>query len=216
MTGYALDAKASRRKNNALALQVVDDTGAVATAVQSSADGRRTRTAVLMGWRNGGAGRHGVTFADGREQVVEVAGGAPTRVLDAGGAVVATITPGAPSEYRAADGAVVLHVQPDGPPTKGKLPMAVTRPDGSVLARAVDVRTNTEWSVRDALRDAGDLVMLVTGSGAGSLPMRRFGLQVTADAPPSTAERDALVAIAVAITIGLADLVPQFERTKRS
>ena len=94
--------------------------------------------------------------------------------------------------------------------------MLVRRPDGGFLAQVMDVRTNTEWKVRDSLRAAGDLYMLLTASGAGSLPMKRFGTQISSDGPPSTAERDALIAISVAICIGMIDLVPQFEPAKRS
>ena len=107
-------------------------------------------------------------------------------------------------------------IEPDGEPTRGRIPMLVRRPDGGFLAQVMDVRTNTEWKVRDSLRAAGDLYMLLTASGAGSLPMKRFGTQISSDGPPSTAERDALIAISVAICIGMIDLVPQFEPAKRS
>jgi len=215
MADYALDGKASRKKNNALSVQFVDGNGAVATAVQSGDDGRKTRTAVLMGWRNGGAGRHLVTFADGRKQVVEVTADAAVRVSDDAGQELATITSGSPSTYRSADGATVLSIEPDGPPTAGKVPMVIRRPGGEVVAQMVDVRTNTEWTVRDSLRVVSDLYMLVTASGAGSLPMRRFGTQVTSDTAPYPAEVDALIAITVAVCIGLCDLVPQFTPPRR-
>jgi nitroreductase len=172
---------------------------------------------ILMGWRNGGPGRHAVEFADGRKHVVEVgADGAPARVLDADGKPLGTITAGSPSEYRSADGATVLSIEPDGEPTPGKVPMLVRRADGEVAARLVDVRTNTEWRVRDSLRAAADLYMLLTASGAGSLPIRRFGTQISSATPPSAAEVDALVAISVAICIGMCDLVPQLEPARRS
>lgn len=215
MTEYALDAKISRKKSNALALQCVDTNGAVASAVQSGADGRMTRMSILMGWRNGGPGRHLITYADGRTQVVEVTENAPVRVLAGDGQQLATITAGAPSEYRSADGAVVLHIEPNGEPTPGKVPMLVRRANGDPVARMIDVRTNTEWKARDSVRAAADLYMLVTASGAGSVPIRRFGTQISSDNAPSPAEIDALVAISVAVSIGLCDFVPPLERASR-
>jgi nitroreductase len=215
VTAYALDGKASRKKNNALAMEFVDG-AKVASAVQSGADGRGRRVAILMGFRNGGPGRHAITYVDGREHVVEVDEGALVRVMDGTGQPVATITAGTPSEYRSADGATVLLIEPDGEPSRGKVPMLVRRPDGPLVAQVVDVRTNTEWKVRDSLRAAGDLYLLLTASGAGSLPMKRFGTQISAEAAPSPGERDALIAISVAICIGMVDLVPQLEPAKRS
>jgi len=209
MTAYALDGKASRKKNNALAMEFVDGER-VASAVQSGGDSRTKRVAVLMGFRNGGPGRHAINYADGREWIVEVGEGAPVQVVDGGGPPIATITAGGPSEYRSVDGSVVLLIEPDGEPSPGKVPMRVRRPDGTLVAQVVDVRTNTEWKVRDSLRAAGDLYMLLSASGAGSLPMKRFGTQIAGDTAPAPAERDALIAISVAICIGMADLVPQY------
>lgn len=212
MAGYALDGKAVRKKNNALSLQFIDGNGPVATALQSGDDGRKARMAILMGWRNGGAGRHAVDFADGRRQIVEVSDEFPVRVFDGANQELATIAAGAPSSYRSADGAIVLSLEADGEPTPGKVPMLVRRERGDILASVADVRTNTEWKARDSLRAAADLYMLVTASGAGSLPMKRFGTQISSDTSPTQAEVDALIAISVAICIGMCDLVPQHKR----
>jgi nitroreductase len=216
VTEYALDGKTSRKKNNALALEFVDSSGPVATAVQSADDGRKTRMSILMGWRNGGPGRHVVSFADGRKHIVEVGShGAPTRVLGADDQPLGTITAGSPSEYRSADGSTVLHIEADGEPSPATVPMLIRRPDGEVAARMLDIRTNTEWKVRDSLRAASDMFMLVTASGAGSVPIRRFGTQTSSETLLSSTEVDALVAISVAICIGMADLVPQLKPAKR-
>ena len=217
---FVVEGRVSRKANNALRMDFLDSTGtAVASALQSGTDSRRVRTAILMGWRNGGAGRHLVTFADGSEAIVRTpddAAGAPITRRD--GAALGAIEPGAPCTVRGADGGVLLSVEP-GPARDGPVPDARKVPvrkvaaldyvlrdaSGADLGRVADIRDDAEWSLKGAFMAAADVYALITSSAAQSVPVKRAGCALLLTRPPTADERLGLVALAVDLAIGLRD-----------
>lgn len=217
---FVIEGRVSRKANNALRMDFLDSSGsAVASALQSGADSRRARTSILMGWRNGGQGRHLVTFADGAEVIVgtpDDSAAAPITQRDGG--TLGAIEPGPPCAVRGPSGAVVLSVAP-GPSRNGAVPDARKEParkvapldyvlrdaSGADLGRIADIRDDAEWSLKGAFMAAADVYAFITASGAQSVPIKRAGCGILLTRPPTSEERVGLVALAVDLAIGLRD-----------
>ncbi len=100
-------------------MKFVEDGGEepFATALQSGADGAGKKLGILFGFKNGSAGAHVVTYADGPTLTVPTVDGEPTLVTR-GDTAVATITRGETTTATGPDGQVVLEFLP-GPGRAG-------------------------------------------------------------------------------------------------
>lgn len=217
---YVIEGRVSRKASNALRMDFVDSTGAVlATALQSGADPRRARTAILMGMRNGGKGRHLITFTDATEVVIATPDGhGRASVTSADGDALATIDPGAPCTVHDATGGALFSVSP-GPSRNGSVPDArkvpvrqvakldyiLHDPSGADFGAVTEVRDDAEWSLKEGFKAAADVYALITANAAQSLPVKRPGCALLLTRVPTPDERVALVALAVDLGIGLRD-----------
>src|SRR3954452_1415453 len=87
-----IDGRIARKTSNGLRLTFHEGDGeALATAVQSGGDGRGAKLGVLFGFKNGGPGRHALSFADGHELIVQSREQKPTLITDATGGDVALV-----------------------------------------------------------------------------------------------------------------------------
>jgi len=99
----------------------------IATALQGGGDGVGKRLGILFGFKNGAAGTHVVTYADGTTLAVPVADLEPTRVTRGDGAAVCTITRGETTAITAPGGSTV----PSFLPTRSSPRRARTSGSGS-------------------------------------------------------------------------------------
>src|SRR5262249_40775882 len=66
----------------------------LATGVQGAGDTKKGKLGTLLGFRNGGVGKHSLVAADGRALVVESVSGAPSNVCAVDGTVVGRLQRG--------------------------------------------------------------------------------------------------------------------------
>ena len=208
-----LDGPCGRKLNNALTMRFLrDDSGAgtsepFATALQSGGDGVGKKLGILFGFKNGSAGTHVVTYADGTTLAVPVADLEPTHVTRGDGAPVCTITRGETTTITAPDGSTVLVFLPDP-----------VEPDGRSHYRLrVEDGAGAHLATMDVIRDGGyeevglvdllEAVDFVAGGfvsdTGGSLPLPFLGTRAVLFRELTPLEQDALLAASVEIGIGV-------------
>jgi hypothetical protein len=155
---------------------------------------------ILFGFKNGSAGTHVVTYADGTTLGVPVVDLQPTNVTRGDGSAVCTITRGETTTVTTPEGAVLLTFLPDPvePVAHAFYRLRIEDGSGAHLATMDVIRDASygEVGVLDVL-EAIDFVAggFVSDSG-GSLPLPFLGTRVVLFREPSALERDALLAAA--------------------
>ncbi|WP_136643135.1 hypothetical protein [Subtercola vilae] len=209
-------ARLSRATSNKLKLTVTDGPGEpLAVAVQGGADGVGSKLGVLFGFKNGGVGKHLVTFRGGNTLVVETRSGEPS-VLVQNGEVIASLARGDESEVLLPTGETLFVIVPDpaGARTADAFHLHVYRCHADGQARevvgALDViLTNTGWTftaytVIDVLDVLPDLTLANFARPLGTalrLPMQ--GVRLVLKGPLSDRDQAILVGVCVDLAIGL-------------
>lgn len=200
-----VDGRVGRRASNALFIDFSAAGAAVATAQQGAAEGLGGKAAMLFGFKNGGSGRHLLTYPNGATLVVESREQEPTLVSRGDGAAVAVIERGPDcSVAREANGAPVLQVSPhpEGGITPDLFRALVTAPDASTLGHLHVIRTSGGWDIRLV-----DVLDVLTGGHlehtASSLPIPLLGTRLTLVAPTTPVQREVLLAVCVDVALGL-------------
>lgn len=193
------------KASNALKMTFTDGPGEpFAVGVQSAGDGKRSKVAVLFGFKNGGAGKHVVTFEDGTVLGVESKDGAPS-VFTVDGEALATVVRGDESVVNGTDGTPILRLaaDPAGVATSpDQFPLIVTDPQGSDIGRLDVIRTVQGWSVWSFIEAVDDLTIWWDRAGA-PLPVPILGARVSLYETPGPVVRNVLVGACVDIAIGL-------------
>jgi hypothetical protein len=110
-----IEGRVVHKTSNALQIAFYEGPGdAVAIGLQGAGDGKGKKLGVLFGFKNGGTGKHRLTFADGRILGVNSRDGAPSLITTEDGGPVATVTRGATSVATLPDQASLLTFA-DGP-----------------------------------------------------------------------------------------------------
>src|SRR6266496_1696573 len=109
-----IDGRIARKTSNGLKMTFHEGDGdPLASAVQSGGDGKGAKLGVLFGFKNGGPGKHGLTFQDGRQIFVQSREQKPTLITESSGAEVAVVNRVTKSTDRstvvAANGAELMH-----------------------------------------------------------------------------------------------------------
>jgi len=210
-----IDGRISRKTSNGLRLTFHEGDGdPLATAVQSGGDGKGAKLGVLFGFKNGGPGRHSLTFADGRALIVQSREQKPTLITagDTEIAVVNRVAKGAErSSAVAANGAEIVHFTSD--PVEARTPelfrIVVTDAAGGDLARLHVIRKADGWkSLSDVLDSAWNTYVWWDRAGA-PLPVQVLGTRLILLRPPTPLERDVLLAACVDLAIGLRPYIPE-------
>ena len=193
----------AHKTNNALRIVFNDGPGdPMATGVQGAGDGKGAKAAILFGFKNGGTGKHVLTYADGSTLTVQSKDAAPT-VMSRGEVEYATVERGETSTARAAGGTPILtFAQAPEDSTPDIYRLVVNAPDGSRVAHLDVIRKVAGWSVVDAINAVDD--MFIWWDRAGQpLKTPLLGTRLAVSRPLSDIEKDVLLGACVDITLGL-------------
>lgn len=192
------------KSSNALKMTFNDGPGEpMATAVQGAGDGKGAKAAILFGFKNGGTGRHVLTYADGKAVGVQSRDGAPT-VISRGDVELATVERGATSTALRAGGGTVFTFAPapEDSVTPDLFRMVVCGSDGTTVAYLDLVRRTGGWTVTKAIDSAINFDLWWDRAGE---PMKVpfLGTRLAIMRPVSDEEKDVLLGACVDLAIGL-------------
>jgi hypothetical protein len=206
-----IDGACGRKLNNALTMRFLHNGAGepFATALQSGGDGVGKKLGILFGFKNGAAGTHVLTYADGTTLDVPVTDLESTQVTRGDGTAVCTITRGETTTISGPDGAVVLAFLPDP-----------VEPEASSHFRIrIEDVTGVHVATMDVIRPGGgygdvgivdviEAVDFVAGGfkssdTGGSLPLPCLGTRIVLFRELAPLEQDALLAACVEIGIGV-------------
>ena len=199
-----IEGRVVHKTSNALKITFNEGPGdPIATGVQGAGDGKGAKTAILFGFKNGGAGRHVITLADGSTIGVHSRERQPT-LLSRGDDQFATVERGETSTAKDAAGRPILTFTPD--PVESTTPdlyrIQVSAADGSHLGELDVIRRIGGWSVMRAIDAATDVWVWWDRAGQ-PLKTPLLGTRLYLDRAPSPLERDVLLAACADITLGL-------------
>ena len=200
-----IEAYVVHKTNNSLRMTFRDGPGdACAIGVQSGADGRGRKLAILFGFINGGTGNHVLTWADGRELRIASKEQQPTVLARGDSSILATIERGAESTAVLPDNSPLLHFRPD--PVEDRTPdlfrMVMTDAADEPVGTFDVIRKVPGWSMSRAVASATELAIWWDHAGQ-ALPVPILGTRLTTIRPLTQDERDVMVCACVDIAIGL-------------
>lgn len=215
-----IEGRAYRRGSNRLAMKFVDidvpdlaeprqfaEISELAEGRQSGDDGRGKTLQIMLGWRDGGPGRHTLTMADGREIKVGVEKDA-TVISDSGGTVLARMAAEIPTVVCGAEGAPMFTFA--DAVERGRLAeMTVQDASGQPVATLQVSYDEHNWKqismARDVARAAaslGEEIRSLSGSGSSSLKLKIAGTRLLPQRQITDDELTVLFAVCVDIAIG--------------
>lgn len=211
-----IDGRIARKTSNSLRMTFQEgDADPIAVAVQSSGDGKGAKLGVLFGFKNGGPGRHGLTYQDGRQVFVHSREQKPTLITEANGADLAVVNRVAKGTDRstavAAGGGELLHftADPIEPMTPDIFRVVITDAAGHDLGRLHVIRKAGGWkTLSDVLDSAWNTYIWWDHAGA-PLPVQVLGTRLILLRNVSPIERDVLLAACVDLAIGLRPYIPE-------
>ncbi|MEP6477924.1 MAG: hypothetical protein ABJB03_00920 [Rhodoglobus sp.] len=197
-----IEGRVGRKVNNALFIDFSDGGDKpFARAVQGG-----SKLGVLFGFKNGGNGKHKLTYTDGGEIEVATNGGEPTAVTRGDGSAVVSIERADASTATQPDGTVVYRIagDPKEAETADLFRGIITQPDGTEVGRLDVIRTGGGWEL-----GIEDILDIVTGNFSWSsdvgaaLPIPFQGTRLVLTAPTTPLQRDVLLAACVDIALGI-------------
>lgn len=196
-----IEGRVVHKVNNALKMTFTDGPGdPFGVGVQGAGDGKGSKLAILFGFKNGGVGKHLVTYTDGTVLGVESKDGAGS-VFTRNHSPLATVDRGESSVARGVDGEPIVQIVSD-PGDDAKSADAwrtvVKSPEGEDLGRLDVIRNVRGWSLDTVL----DLTIWWDRAGE-PLPVPILGARVSLYDAPDDRLRDVLVCACVDIAIGL-------------
>ncbi|MEP6477925.1 MAG: hypothetical protein ABJB03_00925 [Rhodoglobus sp.] len=200
-----IDGRVGRKLGNALTMTF--SSGAanpVATALQGGAAGFGGKLAILLGFRNGGQGRHTLTYPDGSKLIIPVRDWDPTPITRGDGSPVATITRAETSVATLPDGTELFHFGPApvDAKTSDKYSILVTTPAGEPVAMLEMMRSAAGWiSGEDILEFVMEGPINTQTGGALAIPIP--GTRMVLYREVEGVERDVLLAACVELGIGI-------------
>jgi hypothetical protein len=205
-----IDGRIARKTSNGLKMSFHQGDGeSLADAVQSSGDGKGAKLGVLFGFKNGGPGKHGLSYRDGRQLVIQSREQKPTLINESNGAELAVVNRVAKgtdaSTAVAPDGAEILRFTSD--PIEAVTPdvfrVVVTDAAGKDFGRLHVIRKNGGWkTLSDVLDSAWSTYVWWDHAGA-PLPVQVLGTRLILLREPTPVETDVLLAACVDLAIGL-------------
>jgi hypothetical protein len=204
-----IEARVVRKTSNALQMTFLNAAAGepLAVAVQGGADGKGSKFATLLGFKNGGTGTHVVTYGDGSVLHVKSVSMAPTEVTRPDGVSIATIERGGEeSVARASGGTPILTfvANPAGAKTVDAFHLVVRGSDGAELGTLDIVRTLAGWNLFDDL-----YWELLLPQYAAPLKLPFLGSRIAVNRALTELERDVLVVVSVDVAIGLRPYVKE-------
>jgi hypothetical protein len=205
-----IDGRIARKTSNGLKMTFHEGEGdALAVALQSSGDGKGAKLGVLFGFKNGGPGRHGLTYQDGRQIFVQSREQKPTLITQAGGAELAAVNrvvKGTDSSTAVgADGAQLLHFSSDPiePMTPDVFRIVITDATGADLGRLHVIRKTSGWKTLSDVLDSAWSTYIWWDQAGAALPVLVLGTRLILLRELDPIERDVLFAACVDLAVGL-------------
>jgi hypothetical protein len=200
-----IDGRVVHKASNALKITFQDGPGdPFAVGVQNAGEGKGKKFGMLLGFKNGGPGRHVVTYTDGSALIVTSRDSQPTLLSRPDGTEFGVVERGDESSAKVG-GREVLHFA--GDPDEAKSPdlfrIVVTRPSGESLGRLDVIRKAPGWSTMMDLYDAVNDMYIWWDRAGQALPVPILGTRVALMQPATPVEREVLVGACVDIAIGL-------------
>jgi hypothetical protein len=208
-----IEGRVVHKANNALKITFVDgpDRAPLAVGVQGAGDGRGAKAAILFGFKNGGPGRHVLTYADGATLRVHSRERQPT-LLTRGPAELATVERGATSTARAVGGTPILTFA--GLPGQARTPevfrLVVNDRRGALVAYLDVIRRAKGWSLMKALDGLEDALFWMDRAGQ-PLKTPLLGTRLALVREADDVERDVLLGACVDITLGLRPYIREMD-----
>ncbi|WP_157574325.1 hypothetical protein [Nocardia jejuensis] len=189
------------------ALRIIFRTGPgdpLAVAVRGAGNGPVARSAIALGVRNGGTGKHRIRYADGSIVWVESKTTAPTVVRRGDGAAIGTISRARTSTAVSATAGTLFHFvpDPDEPMSAALFRILVLDRMGAAVAHLDVVRTAAGWSLARVANDLYD-TYLWWGEAGSALAVPVLGTRLSPHRALDRTERDVLLGVCVDITLGL-------------
>lgn len=205
-----IDGRIVRKTSNGLKMTFHEgDADPLAVAVQSSGDGKGAKLGVLFGFKNGGPGRHGLTYRDGRQIFVQSREQQPTRITEINGAelaVVNRVTKGSDESTAVTpNGVELMHFTSD--PIEAMTPdifrVVVTDAKGADLARLHVIRKADGWKTLSDVLDSAWSTYIWWDHAGAPLPVQILGSRLILLRELTDIERDVLLGACVDLAIGL-------------
>ncbi|MFF2551529.1 hypothetical protein ACFVUS_11050 [Nocardia sp. NPDC058058] len=188
------------------ALQVTFQSGPgdpLADGVQGAGDGFGGKMAMLFGFKNGGTGKHRITYADGSVVWVQSREAAPTVLSRADGSAIGTINRADTSTAVGSTAGTLLHFVPaDEPKSPELFRLRILDRMGEEFGRLDVVRTAGGWTLGRIANDLYDTYIWWDRAGQ-PLPTPILGTRLLLQRAPDPTERDVLLGACVDITLGL-------------
>lgn len=205
-----IDGRISRKTSNKLKMTFHEGDGEpLAEALQSSGDGKGAKLGMLFGFKNGGPGRHGLTFQDGRQIFVHSREQQPTLITESDGADLAVVNRVAKGTDRSiavnAGGATVLQFTSDPvePVTSDVFRVVITDAAGADLGRLHVIRKAGGWkTMSDVIDSAWNTYVWWDRAGA-PLPVLVLGTRLILLREVTPLERDVLFSACVDLAVGM-------------
>ncbi|MVU76985.1 hypothetical protein GPX89_06960 [Nocardia sp. ET3-3] len=200
-----IEGRVVHKVNNALRITFNAGPGdPLAVGVQGAGNGLGAKAAILFGFKNGGTGKHRITYADGSVVWVESRDSAPTVLSRGDGTALGTIQRADTSTAVGSTAGTLFHFvpDPDEPRTPELFRMLVLDRMGAETGRLDVVRTAGGWTVRRLVGDLYDESFWWDRAGQ-PLPIPILGTRLWLKHPLDSVERDVLLGACVDITLGL-------------
>ncbi|MEC3954070.1 hypothetical protein VMT65_13615 [Nocardia sp. CDC153] len=198
-----IEGRVVHKVSNALKITFSNGPGdPLAVGVQGAGNGLGAKTAILFGFKNGGTGKHRITYADGSIVWVESRDSAPTVLSRGDGTAIGTIQRADTSTAVGSTAGTLFHFVPD--PEESKTP--------ELFRLVVLDRMGVETGRLDVIRRVGGWARMVSDlyddtfwwDRAGQpLPIPILGTRLWLKHPLDQVERDVLLGVCVDITLGL-------------
>ena len=206
-----IDGRISRKTSNGLKMAFAQAEGeSLALAIQSLGDGKGAKVGMLFGFKNGGPGKHGLTYPDGRTIFIQSREQKPSLITDADGAEIATVNRVAKGAQDASvavgpSGETIVRFTSDPvePMTPEVFKALLTDAAGNDLGRLHVIRKSTGWKTLSDVLDSAWTTYVWWDQAGQSLPFLVLGTRLILLREPTPLERDVLLAACVDIAIGI-------------
>ncbi|UGT42435.1 hypothetical protein LTV02_03160 [Nocardia yamanashiensis] len=176
----------------------------LAVGVQGAGDGFTAKLGILFGFKNGGTGRHRITYADGSSIWVHSKDGAPTVLTRADGTAIGTIQRADTSTAVASTAGTLFHFVPlpDTAPAPDRYRLRILDRMGEEAGRLDVIRTPDGWTPGHLANDLADTYIWWDRAGQ-PLPTPILGTRLVTRRPLDPDERDILLGVCADIALGL-------------
>lgn len=200
-----IEGRVVHKTSNALKITFADGPGEpLAVGVQGAGDGAGAKLATLFGFKNGGTGKHRITYPDGSIIWVESKSKEPTVITRDDGTPLATIERGDTSSAVSATGGTLFRFVPD--PDEARTPelfrMLVQDAHGQELGRLDVIRMAGGWTLGRVANELYNTYLWWDHAGQ-ALPVPLLGTRLMMRAPVDSVARDVLLGACVDIALGL-------------